>query len=97
MLHSLKVNQWIDLTSGYTLNRKGNELYQAFIPKLELGNYEAIVFCKEANSMGNKTVRLGQYDVKYDDYIVKKFEYLKNGDPIVQVNLIGGRGSSFGQ
>ncbi|WP_051542144.1 L,D-transpeptidase family protein [Clostridium lundense] len=86
-LHSLDKNEWTDLSVGYTLDRNGKDPYQVNIFRITSGNYEIVTFAKNANSEGNSSINIEEYNVKYDDYKIQRFQCIKNGEPKLNVTV----------
>lgn len=78
---------WKDITSGYTLDRNGKEVFQVNLFNIEEGNYELGIFAKSQDSEGKYKVQLGDYEIVYDDYKSEEFTCLKNGEPDLAISF----------
>ena len=78
LLHNKQSNDWRDITSGYTYDRNGNDLFKVNLFNVKPGEYELYVFAKTSASQGDNELNLGKYTVKYDDYKIEQFECKKN-------------------
>ncbi|BDR74047.1 hypothetical protein K144316041_27550 [Clostridium tetani] len=87
LLHSKDKDSWQDVTSGYTLNRNGNEVFQVNLFNVEVGDYELVIFAKTPASEGKYKAQMGDYEIAYDDYKSKEFTCLKNGEPDVSISF----------
>lgn len=86
-LHSKDKNSWRDITSGYTLNRNGNEIFQVNLFNIEVDNYELVIFAKAPESEGKYKAQIGEYEVSYDDYKSKEFTGLENSEPDLSISF----------
>lgn len=87
LLYTKDTNSWKDVTSGYTLDRKGNEVFQVNLFNVDSGNYELFIFAKTPESEGKYNAKIGEYEVSYDDYKSKEFVCLQNGEPNLDISF----------
>ncbi|GAA0726499.1 hypothetical protein GCM10008905_23170 [Clostridium malenominatum] len=80
-----------EITNGYTLNRDGEKPFKVYIFDIKPGEYEIITFAKECNSQGVNSMELKDITINYDDYKVKKFLCVENGEPQINESILNSK------